>query len=627
MLKQLLQEPILTSPAFTAESSDRPFINFLYYHLEDNASLQLEAFTGDAWRKIWARERRQGSQWSAAMVRLPTRAEMLRFIGPTAGASSVALDAIGVGVPTVEFLQLSCGFESDMCLWFNAGDVAWLRGAGNASEGGWWIEAGNGSVGGEFIMQSAHFSLASDRFLKFSYQLAGSTDAFLEVQHQTTPGEWTSLFLERGDKGTAWHSTTVTILGSSTALRFVAGAAGRGNVKVDALTAYFVSDITDVSCSFEADFCGWFITKDWEWERQSGRPLWASTDGAVGPETAFRGNGFAVARLLLPTKVFENYLTCPAFPPTSGVFYMEFAYYIVAVVSGSLELQYLRNGSWLKRWAYTGSTLDWQQAKVSLPSGTEQLRFLAAGSAADPHVDAVVVWQPQAVTPKTMSFCSGAYHNCALHSASGRIKCWGDGAYGKLGSGSSEVIGDQPGEMGTALVEVDLRGARATQVACGRDTTCAVLEGGALACWGVDWGVGANLPLINLGAGAVVVQIECHKAFVGDCGCALLDSGAIRCFVFSRSGYFNPEADVDSAIPLENLGVDFAAVQLAAGRYHTCALSSRGALLSCARTVMLLMILMLLPARPPAGCELDSFRLYIIRNVCACRLRKHTARF
>ena len=282
MLKQLLQEPILTSPAFTAESSDRPFINFLYYHLEDNASLQLEAFTGDAWRKIWARERRQGSQWSAAMVRLPTRAEMLRFIGPTAGASSVALDAIGVGVPTVEFLQLSCGFESDMCLWFNAGDVAWLRGAGNASEGGWWIEAGNGSVGGEFIMQSAHFSLASDRFLKFSYQLAGSTDAFLEVQHQTTPGEWTSLFLERGDKGPAWHSTTVAIPGGSTALRFVAGAAEQDFAKVRWVQV--LPGLAEVACGFEnrrATSCGWSLGA---WQRTPGTGWWETGSLPVAAE-------------------------------------------------------------------------------------------------------------------------------------------------------------------------------------------------------------------------------------------------------------------------------------------------------------------------------------------------------
>ena len=132
----------------------------------------------------------------------------------------------------VPYQLLSCSFESDTCLWFNAGDGTWLRGAGNTSEGGWWIEAGNGSVGGEFVMQSARFSLAGDRFLKFSYQLAGSADAFLEVQHQTTPGEWTSLFLERGDKGPAWHSTTVTIPGNSTVLRLVAGAAEQDTAKV-----------------------------------------------------------------------------------------------------------------------------------------------------------------------------------------------------------------------------------------------------------------------------------------------------------------------------------------------------------------------------------------------------------
>jgi hypothetical protein len=75
---------------------------------------------------------------------------------------------------------------------------------------------------------------------------------------------------------------------------------------------------------------------------------------------------------------------------------------------------------------------------------------------------------------------AGADHTCARLST-GTIRCWGDGADGRLGYGSTEAIGDD--ETPAAAGDVAL-GATAIQVAAGQRHTCALLEDGALRCWG-----------------------------------------------------------------------------------------------------------------------------------------------
>ncbi len=65
------------------------------------------------------------------------------------------------------------------------------------------------------------------------------------------------------------------------------------------------------------------------------------------------------------------------------------------------------------------------------------------------------------------------YHICAL--SSGQVWCWGSNASGQLGQG------DQVNESYPQLVDV---GGTATQVAVGRDTSCALLSDGTVKCWG-----------------------------------------------------------------------------------------------------------------------------------------------
>ena len=74
----------------------------------------------------------------------------------------------------------------------------------------------------------------------------------------------------------------------------------------------------------------------------------------------------------------------------------------------------------------------------------------------------------------------GGGHVCA-RSAGGQVRCWGDGAGGRLGYRNTDNIGDD--ETPASAGDVDI-GANATQVEAAGQHSCAIVPGGALRCWG-----------------------------------------------------------------------------------------------------------------------------------------------
>eukprot|EP01083_Nonionella_stella_P227321 806641_1 len=82
---------------------------------------------------------------------------------------------------------------------------------------------------------------------------------------------------------------------------------------------------------------------------------------------------------------------------------------------------------------------------------------------------------------------AGWLHTCALFTI-GRIKCWGCGLYGRLGSENEENLGDSPDEMGDSLPFVDLGSigydGAVAEVKAGQRHTCATFSSDELKCWG-----------------------------------------------------------------------------------------------------------------------------------------------
>jgi alpha-tubulin suppressor-like RCC1 family protein len=177
------------------------------------------------------------------------------------------------------------------------------------------------------------------------------------------------------------------------------------------------------------------------------------------------------------------------------------------------------------------------------------------------------------LTAGVTSLAAGWSHTCALRS-SGGLECWGTNSKGQLGNASflesrspSAVYGLQEGVQA---------------VAAGHRHTCALMETGAVKCWGenVSGAVGdgsslnRNEPVDVTGLTGGVVALEAGAGHT----CALLESGAVRCWGWNPNGQLGNGTEVDSRLPVEVTGLPGKAEAIVAGDQHTCALIAGGSI-------------------------------------------------
>lgn len=79
-----------------------------------------------------------------------------------------------------------------------------------------------------------------------------------------------------------------------------------------------------------------------------------------------------------------------------------------------------------------------------------------------------------------LQIAAGHDHTCAVIEG-GNVQCWGLGRHGKLGYGSQDDIGDDESPAAAGFVDV---GCPVAQVAAGNNHTCALLSSGVVRCWG-----------------------------------------------------------------------------------------------------------------------------------------------
>ncbi len=187
---------------------------------------------------------------------------------------------------------------------------------------------------------------------------------------------------------------------------------------------------------------------------------------------------------------------------------------------------------------------------------------------------------------------AGDQHTCAI-TTDGNVRCWGDGAAGRLGYGNLAVIGDNelPDSATTVFVG---SGRTATAVTAGNSHTCALLDDGSVRCWGLgtsgrlgygdllsigDTETPGSVAPVNLGAGRTATAVTAGNSHT----CALLDDGSVRCWglgTSGRLGYGNlltiGDNETPGSVAPVYLGAGRTATAVKAGNSHTCALLDDG---------------------------------------------------
>jgi hypothetical protein len=169
-------------------------------------------------------------------------------------------------------------------------------------------------------------------------------------------------------------------------------------------------------------------------------------------------------------------------------------------------------------------------------------------------------WAPVA------SLAAGYDHACAVDHR-GRVRCWGTDGEGALGvQGATHVDAFAPGRD----VEV---GGKVKTLAAGVGVTCALLESGAMRCWGnnASGELGTRhrrsvaTPEGDVDVGGRVVEVALGATFA----CARLDSGAVRCWGAHMPTPFR-EGQVPADLP--PIALEEPARSITADGWEACAL-------------------------------------------------------
>src|SRR5439155_650095 len=150
-------------------------------------------------------------------------------------------------------------------------------------------------------------------------------------------------------------------------------------------------------------------------------------------------------------------------------------------------------------------------------------------------------------------------------------KCWGGNFSGQLGDGTTT-------NRSTADLVDGLR--IVTGVAAGNAHSCALTGAGAVKCWGYnDYG--------QLGDGTTTerhtpdfVDGSTHLVTAVAAGfyhtCALTDPGAVKCWGYNGYGQLGDGTTASRSTPDFVDGLTHGVIAIAAGAYHTCALTDPG---------------------------------------------------
>jgi len=148
---------------------------------------------------------------------------------------------------------------------------------------------------------------------------------------------------------------------------------------------------------------------------------------------------------------------------------------------------------------------------------------------------------------EAVAVAAGLRHTCALR-ITGTVACWGDGVRGQLGSGMA--MSTTPLDVPSVTLATSMSSASAGSHTC-------VAASGALTCWGANASAQIGSGVASESAGPTTVTITgAIAAAVGGQGpgglghsCALLDSGAVSCWGANGLGQLGTGTTTDATEP------------------------------------------------------------------------------
>ncbi len=169
------------------------------------------------------------------------------------------------------------------------------------------------------------------------------------------------------------------------------------------------------------------------------------------------------------------------------------------------------------------------------------------------------------------AIAAGGYHTCAL-TTQGGVKCWGYNYFGQLGDGTETNRYSPVDVVGLAI------GVQA--IAAGGSHTCALMAHGGIKCWGYNYsgqlGDGIRLnrssPVDVVGLASGVQAIAAGKLHT----CALTTEGGVKCWGDNTARGLGDGTGFNRSSPVDVVGLASGVQAIAAGKSHTCALTTQG---------------------------------------------------
>lgn len=194
---------------------------------------------------------------------------------------------------------------------------------------------------------------------------------------------------------------------------------------------------------------------------------------------------------------------------------------------------------------------------------------LGNGATQHSSVPVAVLGLPTGIT----AVDAGSRHTCAI-APGGAPLCWGYNQHGQLGNGSSA--------SSSVPVAVSGLASGVARVGAGGSHTCALTSGGGVLCWGLNSSgqLGSPVPLLS-NVPVPVTGLASGVAAIATGGfhtCALTTGGAVLCWGFNEDGQLGDGSNGDSVVPVAVSGLESGVAAIAAGAYHACALTTTGAI-------------------------------------------------